>query len=449
MDINKNARRRRVRNVLLALLVLSSILLSFFLWTAGKSIREEERNQNQENSTRVSVIAHSMEEVYRPKLVALHGIQGNEPLMIASSHKLIEVFEDIMKKSNLTKIEKIETMEKEKYLEKIQRGSWIEFVYPENLPFGLISSKFSDLSEEDSPLFFDRILFDQIDSSKIYFYHMNSESFYTVKRKNERKIGMTQLLDRENINYIAAQAVFLNQTMKYLPVSSVDIPYQSYIANQFSKRSYINIFFQDTSLVDVRSANNYSRYIDLTKEVTIDENSHVLTYLSQIYTSGEMKPEDRYVKSFQQLNQFENWSDGLIFSSYNAEKNRLSYRREIDGVSVFSENEDESISEISLVEDGITHMKLPLRFINTPIDIKNSPEKTLVSGLEIVEELRKNLTEEDFQLIQDFRIGYSWLESEEDNQVINFEPNWYVFYKDKWYIYSSLLELNKETVYGF
>lgn len=50
-------------------------------------------------------------------------------------------------------------------------------------------------------------------------------------------------------------------------------------------------------------------------------------------------------------------------------------------------------------------MKLPLRYVNTPINIKGSPKKTLISGVEMLEELQEAFTKEDFQLIKDLHSG--------------------------------------------
>lgn len=449
MGINENANRRIIRNIILSLLVLSSLLLSFSLWTTGKSINEENNSSNQAKPSRVSVVTHSLEEVYRPKLIALHGIFEDRPLVITRSYSLVEQIEDIMEKSNLKNIERVNKITKEDYLKRLESGSWLEFVYPEKIPFGLIESKFTDLSKEDEELFFDRIIFDQKNRSKIYFYHMASESFYTARRKADEKINIGGLFAEDTIEFIEAEVISLAGAMRYLPINNLEISRESYIVNQFPSRSYINNFFQDTSLVDVRSANKYTRYIDLTKEVTINENTHVLSYLSQIYQSDQLDIDERYEKSFQQMNQFENWTDSLIFSAYDADRERLYYRREIKGIPVFSENDEESLMEISLVEEGITHMKLPLRFINIPIDIKDETKKTLLSGVEMIENLRQKLTAEEFNLIEDCMIGYSWIESDEDDQVINFDPNWYLLYEGKWLSYSSLLEIEKETVYGF
>lgn len=451
MGLRKYIKKTTVTNIILTLLVLSSLALSFSLWTTGRNIGEEETEQLANNPGRISVITHAIEEVYRPRLIAFHGIDEEDPLMIAGTYGLNNFLQDILSHPSISNIESIENLSKEMYLDKLHQGQWVEFVYPAELPFGMITSMFSGLSTDTADLFFDRILFDQADASRIYFYHMESETFFTTIEnvENFSKRGIESLVAAEEVYFQPAQATFLDDAIKYLPTEPIEISYQSYIINQFPARTYINNFFPDTSLVDVRAENNSTRYIDLTKEVTINEDNHTLTYLSQDFTAGEMTPEERYRRSFQQINQFENWSDSLIFSSFNERTNVLTFRREINGVPVFSKNEYESVSDISVVEDGITHMKLPLRYVNTPINIKGSPKKTLISGVEMLEELQEAFTKEDFQLIKDFSIGYSWEESSEDSQVINFEPDWYVFYNDQWLTYSALIDLYKETADGF
>lgn len=450
MGLGENIKKPTLTNIILTLLVLSSIVLSFSLWTTGRNIGEEESEQLSGSPARISVISHSIEEVYRPRIIAFHGIIAENPLMIMSSYGLDDFLQEIINDPNTTNIEGTETLTKELYLERLRRGQWVEFVYPDEMPFGMISSIFSDLPTDTAELFFDRIVFDQTDNSQVYFYHMESETFYTTEGGSDfPKRGIESLLAAEETLLQPAQATFLNNTIKYLPTEPMEVPYQSYIINQFPDRIYINNFFSDTSLVDVRSADNSTRYIDLTKEVTINESNHTLTYLSQVNTAGEMTPHDRYRRSFQQINQFENWSDSLIFASYDRDTNILVFRREIKGIPVFSKNEYESIAEISLVEDGIIHMKLPMRYVNTPINIKGSPKKTLISGVQMIGELREIVNDEDFQQIKDFSIGYSWQESSEDSQVVNFEPNWFVFYKNQWLTYSELVDIYKETVYGF
>lgn len=445
MGVKKN----RVINGVLGLLIILSFYLSFSLWTTGRNIGEEESENGRGSSICVSLTSHDKEDVFRPQYLALHDLEAEEPLLVTRSYEIRDFLKESQEKANLSEIEQVGSLTGEEYLEQLQSGQWLEFIYPEEIPFGTVSQKFIDMSSDKAQLFFDRVILDLANTGIVYFYHSASESFYNSVRVIDEEVNLDSLIDNDELTYFPAEPIFLSNQLRYLPTDSLEIYYRTYVIHQLPNSSYISNFFPDTSLVDVRSNNGTTRYIDLTKEVTMNETNHTLTYLRQIYTADQMSPEDRYTRSFQQINQFENWADTFILSAYNRENQKLSFRREIEGIPVFSNNDDESISEVSLVEEGVTHLKIPLRYANTPINIKGSPRKTLISGVEMIEELREVLTEQEFKLIENIDVGYSWEESTEESQVINFNPNWYILYNNRWVALSSLVETSKETVYGF
>lgn len=445
MGLNKD----KIINTVLGFLIILSFYLSFTLWTTGRNIGEEESTSDRGLTSSVSITTHSIEDVYRPKVVALHGLTSDDPLLIASSFKVRDFLKENLEKTSLAEFETVGSLTGEEYLEKIQLGQWLEFIYPEEIPFGIVDRKFVEMPSDKAQLFFDRVVLDLNNSGIIYFYNSVSESLYNSVRLADDEINLDPLIYNEELTYLPAEAIYLKNQIRYLPTEPMNVFYRTYVIHQLPKSSYVSNFFPDTSLVDVRTTNSSVRYIDLTKEVTINDTNHTLSYLRQIYTSDQMSPAERYSRSFQQINQFENWAETFILSSYNRENQVLSFRREIEGIPVFSNNDDESISEVSLVEEGVTHLKIPLRYANTPINIKGAPVKVIASGVEMIEELRTQLTEEEFELIEDITLGYGWEESEEESQVINFNPDWYILYDNRWVALSSLLEQSKETVYGF
>ncbi len=445
MGLNKD----KIINIVLGLLIILSFFLSFALWTTGRNIGEEESVNDRGSFSSVSLNSHSIEDVFRPKTIALHGSTAEEPLLIAHSYAIRDFLKENLEQANLSEFKRVGSLSNEEYLEKLHLGQWLEFIYPEEMPFGMIAKKFIEMPSDKAQLFFDRVALDLNNPDIIYFYHSASESFYNTIRLSEEKIVLDPIIENEDLVYLPAASIVLKNQIRYLPIDPLEVSYRTYVIQQLPNSSYISNFFPDTSLVDVRSTNGSVRYIDLTKEVTMNDTNHTLTYLRQIYTSDQMSPQERYTRSFQQINQFENWTDTFILDSYNRENKKLSFRREIEGIPVFSTNEAESISEVGLVEEGVTHLKIPLRYANTPINRKGSPTKSLVSGVEMIEELRKQLTEEEFELVEDFALGYTWEESEEESQVINFNPDWYILYDKRWVTLSSLLETSKETVYGF
>ena len=439
----------QVRNFVLVFLVLLSGLLSYNLWTAGRNIAEEEETPSDQIArSNVSLTTHSMSDTFRPTSVALHGVDNQYSTLLGNTYPLRRWLREEFEHRNLNRVESSEFVNYEDYLNVLQSERWLEFIYTEEQPIGMIEKKFEELPRDTANEFFDRMLINLDDQNTVYLYHTTSESLYTISILEEEDIDIDIFLNRDNIDYVGAFAQILESNIIYLPNEPLEVPNKSYVSNQLSDSNYIESFFPDTSLVDRRSDSEITRYIDLTKEVTFDKNTNTLSYLRQISETSELEATARFTRSFEQVNRFENWSDTFMFSAYDQEEKIVYFQREIDGYPVFSTEGKETISEVGLVESGVTHLKLPLRFIDTPITIKEAPTEELISGAKLITQLNAATTTDTFAQIDDITIGYSWDESEEESQVIYFNPEWFISMEGTWMTIDEFLELHGEVTYG-
>lgn len=438
----------KIRNITLAILVLLSFFLSFNLWTAGRNIGEEQNPSSQSVRSNIATIEHMESEAFRPTMIALHGIDNQNPLIVANTFPLRNLLNNRFSSENLSRIETYEELDKQEYLETMKTDQWMEFIFREELPLGLLSQKFEDFSQENADYFFDRILINIENPNFIYFYHTDTDAFYSASVAENESLNIEPFLNTENLNYKSAETRIFGNNIVYLTQEPVDIPYRSYVIDRLPNSLYTSNFYPDPSLVDTRSSGSTTRYIDLTREVTINQQNHTLVFLRQIEDSGELRPTDRFMRSFEQVNRFENWTGTFSLTDYDREDETISFRREIDGLPVFSTSDNETVSEVGLVESGVTHLKLPLRFINTPITMDGSPDEELLSGVEVINQLSEQLPAERYEKIENLTVGYTWEESEEASQVIYFIPNWYILFDGVWTEFEALLELHGEVAYG-
>lgn len=438
----------KIRNITLAILVLLSFFLSFNLWTAGRNIGEEQNPSSQSVRSNIATIEHLESEAFRPTMIALHGIDNQNPLIVANTFPLRNLLNNRFSSENLSRIETYEELDKQEYLETMKTDQWMEFIFREELPLGLLSQKFEDFSQENADYFFDRILINIENPNFIYFYHTDTDAFYSASVAENESLNIEPFLNTENLNYKSAETRIFGNNIVYLTQEPVDIPYRSYVIDRLPNSLYTSNFYPDPSLVDTRSSGSTTRYIDLTREVTINQQNHTLVFLRQIEDSGELRPTDRFMRSFEQVNRFENWTGTFSLTDYDREDETISFRREIDGLPVFSTSDNETVSEVGLVESGVTHLKLPLRFINTPITMDGSPDEELLSGVEVINQLSEQLPAERYEKIENLTVGYTWEESEEASQVIYFIPNWYILFDGVWTEFEALLELHGEVAYG-
>lgn len=439
----------KVRNTTLTLLVFLSFLLSFNLWTAGRKIGEEENSSNQPVRSNIAMIEHSESEAFRPATVALHGVDPENSLMIAETFPLRNLLENWFYSEDLIRVEDSSYINSEEYQEMMESNQWIEFIFREELPLGIFEQKFDDLTKEYENEYFNRILINVEDRNDVYFYNTETSSFYTVAALEDELINIDPFLNMENLNYKAAELQHIGNNLIYLTKESMEVPYRSYVIDSVPNSKYTTNFYPDPSLVDTRTTETTTRYIDLTREVTINQQDHTLVYLRQIEDSGDLQPTERFIKSFEQVNRFENWTGSFALTDYDVKNEVVSFRREIDGLPVFSPSDNETVSEVGLVESGVTHLKLPLRYINTPITMEENASEELLPGIEVSDRLLKELSPEKHDKIEDLTVGYTWKESEEADQVIYFIPDWYVLYDGVWIEFESLLEIQGEVAYGF
>lgn len=441
--------RDRLYNFVLSFLVILSFILTFNLWTAGSDINEEQNSGSQSSRIDISTVNHSISEVYRPTNVALHGIDSEHQILMASTYPLRNLMNSRFTVENLNRIERQDYITTDEYIETLQTGQWVEFTFREELPLGIFEQKFNEMTQEISNHFFDRLLINIDNLSTLYFYHTDSNTMFSASVLTNETLNIDPFLNKENLRYGPAQIGRLENDFIYLSEEAAKIPYRSYVLDRLPNSLYTSNFFPDTSLVDVRSNDSITRYIDLTKEVSINQRTNTLDFIRQIQNPGEITPADRYRRSFEQVERFENWTGTFALSNYDRTDDIISFRREIEGLPVFSPSDFESVSEVGLVENGVTHLKLPLRFSTTPITIEDVPMKDLIPGIEVMNELNRILNYDDLERVEDITIGFTWEESKEASQVIYFIPDWYVLYDGSWIEFETLLARYKEAAYGF
>ncbi len=441
----------RLRNGLLTCLVFLSFFLSYKLWTAGRNIGEESAS-GQITRTTASSVNHYRSDVFRPVEVVIHDQSLTDTVLTSHTYPLRnlwrQTFDDIM----FDQLIRSEMRGINQYIDELENGDWLEFIYLEEMPLGIIEQHFEEMTREAANTFYNRMLINRDDPDHVYFYNTKTEIYHVASVMEDQALTIDAFLNQENLPYVEAKPYIVEDNIIYITTNPVSIPYKSYVIDQLSNTVYINSFFPDTSLVDVRSNGNLTRYIDLTKEVSINENTETLNYLRQISDSGTVDPTTRYIRSFDQVNRFENWADTFVLSKYNRADQTISFRREMDGIQVFSTFDFESVTEIAIVESGVTRLKLPIRFIRTPIAIPETDEegeyRNLIAGTELMEDIQSKVPTETYNQIEDVTLGYTWMESEENSQVVNFTPEWYILVNGTWMTYNNLLKLQEDEVYG-
>src|SRR5699024_7929886 len=141
---------------------------------------------------------------------------------------------------NFYRIENTKEVSHEDYLEVLANGRWVEFIFKEPHPFGIIAYKFQDLSKNMKNEYFNRMIVN-IDSKKeIYFYNTESRNYYTTTILDDKNVDVGPFLNLSNLQYTKVHPNQLTNDILYLSEEEQDIPNKSYIIDQLSDSKYIN-----------------------------------------------------------------------------------------------------------------------------------------------------------------------------------------------------------------
>jgi len=417
----------------LVALIGLSLFLTFIIWTKPSQFNEE-TNSSQGTTSSVSIV-RELPQVFGPTQIVLH--QNGEAKVFLQSEVVTSLTKEFTN-WNVDAIDEPIELTNEEYQEKLSQVNAVEMVFVENISFGVFSDTFNNLAGEYYDRSFNRIYFAEDDADQIYFYNTHSKLFYseTIEGVDQKEID--EIIDDETANYYTATVALEEGKQVYTSLEEVELPYLSYLVERQTNQLFIERLFDDTSEVreDNDNSENIVSYNDYVSELQINENTDILTYYRNRNSENKLSITDTLRESYNELIQYENWASAVHYFDYNDSTREVTYRRYIAGFPVFSETYDYGTTHITVVEDGLSRLQVPLVIAQTPIsDVEE--QKTLPSGVSILDSLAENGY--DNEEIDDIKIGYTWTNSTESDRVINLEPNWYVKINGTWEIAQSLL----------
>jgi regulatory protein YycH of two-component signal transduction system YycFG len=428
-----------IKHVLLAILIVLSFLLTVGIWSAGGHLGEPESTNN--NSTPSPLVERTKAEVFSPYEVALHGLGDQNQVQLTSSKETQEIMDEILSEVVFDEVVSVEFHSFEEYQSHLSEGTWIEFIYPGHLPLGLIENNFENLDENYSNQTYDRFAINTNNLEQAEFYDTEEQRLYRVNISEISSELVHAFLDTEQITYVAAESVEIGSGYVYLPIENMRIEQKNYTVDRLPIRFYTNQFFADPSQMDERTTGNVTRYIDMTTEVRFHQTEYTLAYERQQSAVDDLSFTDRLDRSFLELQLVENWTEDVKYGSFHPATNEVTFQRYIDGLPVYSSQQNESMVRMVVNNNGLAELHLPLRVVQTPLDTGEQMVEMMSS--EEIKELIDSSEYVSTEDIDDIRIGLTWQESEEDARVIEFTPEWYVRVEQTWYEIERFIELQE------
>ncbi|MER2063931.1 MAG: two-component system activity regulator YycH, partial [Alkalibacterium sp.] len=356
-------------------------------------------------------------------------------------------FEEHLPETTFGEVRSPQRLSVSAYQEYLNSGNWVEFIYDAPVPFGIFENGLEDLPTDYENRTFTHVMMNKENPEIAGFYDSHNEFLYQIDATEYTEEMLDELLYAQDNSLTDVEAYEINERFIYLPVEEQEVEYRDYLVERLPNNLFVLQFFSDTSEVDTRRTGTTTRYIDLTTEVRINDSANTLTYLRQRSDMGQMTLTERLQSSYQTLTQIENWTERVHYHDYTPETNEVTFQRYIQGFPVYSYQQFESQIDITVVESGLTSLQVPVRVVQTPLTLTGERTKTLQSGQEVIAQLET--VDQALESIEDIRIGLTWVESEEDERVVHFEPDWYVEAQDTWIEVDRFIEAQEAALNGF
>ena len=424
---------RLIVQVLLVMAVITSIILSFFIWT---NTARYQRGKNIDVTSDVSNKNEiPMNQVISPTSVIWHD-ETDQHLIYNSNENISISIQKVMQDWKINNPKLVEKKDGAYYQKVIQGKNTLQMVYPTAIAmnsFGYLLN--NDSLKGEKSFMFNRILVNlkDKDDQNIYFANDNNYAVYKAKVKNASATPIKKLVKRANINLkvrldIMKHGVFTSY------VEPIKLKTYSYVISGKKDGEYTTALFDSNTNGLVTSEDNgvYTYNYGESKRLVSDHNTEELTFEDYTDTSVPKTQLAFLQRGYQKVINLQNSVSNVRLYSADWKDKDLIFREYVEGFPIFKKSQFGSI-HIKFSRKGSTE-----HFLNKVLEVP-VPSDQAATKLKSTNEIFKGLQRVGYSPndIQSIEVGYQW-ESETDNEkVVDLKPTYYIKIGGHWKPYDE------------
>jgi regulatory protein YycH of two-component signal transduction system YycFG len=429
------------KTVLLWILIVSSLLLTWSLWTYNPTVDTLKKPGAIESVKIEPTGTRKISEVIRPIQVIYY--QGGQSYFSITNHETSNDLYEKLLESVIINLDKVESNGTSTLT---TPTNFIEFVFPNDISQRVIEHLFE---LENKPL-----LISDID--RIYVFQKNvnglkENTLRLISYKADNYVDLKIQLDYEGLltkveetklkqsyfNYNVRNKNGEIEDVIYLPTKKVDISPPIKFVRKVQAEEFKLALFNELSFVNREESNNKIYFSDDKQVLSVNLDTNEMSYHRSIMTEAVTRLNDyeRITKSVDFINTHYGWTDQYVLFNQNNE-NKKTFRLFVDGLPVFN-----NLGMIQLnwergqvYEYNRSLINLSYEYTRDifPEKIKNKVDPIwppLMSGDEVLDTLERT---NKIDSVKDIKIGYSMHKYNNSSSVYEFTPNWYYFNGEYW-----------------
>ncbi|WP_057881514.1 YycH family regulatory protein [Companilactobacillus kimchiensis] len=424
---------RLIVQLLLVVAVITSIVLSFFIWT--NTARYQRGRNIDVTSAESNKNEIPMNQVISPTQVMWHD-ETDQHLIYNSNTNISLSIQKVMQDWKIDEPKLVSKKDGAYYQKVIQSKNMIQMVYPTAITTNTLGSLLNNNSlKNDKGSQFNRILINLKNKKdqNIYLADDSNYSVYKAKVRNASAVPIAKLVKKANINLKVRLNIMKHGVFTFY-VDPIKMKSYSYVISGKKDGEYTTALFDSNTsgLVTSEDNNIYTYNYGESKRLVSDHNTEELTFEDYTDTSVPKTQLAFMQRGYQKVVNLQNSVSNLRL--YNADwKNKdLIFREYVEGFPIFKKSQFGSI-RIKFSRKGSSEHFLN-KVLEVPVPSNQAPTK-LKSTNEIFKGLqRAGYSPNDVQAVE---VGYQWESETENEKVVDLKPTYYIKIGNHWKPYDE------------
>lgn len=436
---------RLVVQILLVVAVVTSFILSFFIWT---NTARYQRGRNIDVSTSdVDKNKTPIDQIISPTQIIWQ--DGKDQRLLYNNKDNISFnMQKTIKNWKVGEFKEEFTKDGAKYQKLIQRKDMIQLIYPTDISIrtlGYLLGNNQLQKAKDHP--FNRILLstDDKDTDEIYLANDENYTVYEASVKGASADPIIKLARKANIDLKVKLNLMKHGVVTFYS-DPITLKRYSYVMSSKADSEYTTNLF-DTNTDDINNSaegNTYTYSVGESKRLVSDHDKNELTFSDYTDTSVPKDLLTFFQRGYKKATNIQNSVSNLRLYDASWKNKTLIYREYVEGFPIFKKSEFGSI-KIVFSRNGSTEQFLnKVLEVPVPSDLRNV---TLKPTTEIMKELNNaGYSPSDIQKLE---VGYQWTNEEDNNSVVDLEPTYYIKINNHWKSFDDWTGISAQTVSSY
>lgn len=436
--------RELIKSIVLAILVLSSIVLTVMIWNFSPDLTDAD-NVHTKDAT--EAIGTRYDKAFNQVVTPLQLVHiENDDIKGMPANKDVNALMTVFQKHRIIEVEDIQN--DDVVLLRDLSEHFVVLDYPSDIPLSMYLNEVIEIPAKVPTNFkFNRLILDVDDAQHVVIYAMQANHQRAIKLETNLNTKYVQQriqkmkADMEPYSDVVTNRSTINKaTYLYALKAPTNLKTYRTIFNRINVEDLNAILFDNTPIVRTTNSGN-TTYNNNTGVVNYNANRETYDYTN--LSEDEHNTRNMNVnlpRAFDFINKHGGFTDDFRLFSADSDHGYIIYQMFLNGRPIFYPNQ---LNEIRVLwgERGLYEYSRGLLKTNVTIDNGEKPES--LPDLEDVRSVLASKGDIDFTKVQQMVIGYRMnpikgpensIEIQEGSQFI---PTWYIQYDHEWYEYKD------------